>query len=223
MTDINGSYCFKDGGGGAGGALSGAAGKGGAGGHAGTGGTGGQAGAGVAGATGSGGAVVLPVCTATPANRWIGQFSTIDSGTVKGPTYTVNSSGFDIVGDTLGPGAANVGVAFTFSPCVDASASQFTGVSFSISGSVSSSAACTPVFQVDDSERSGGGTAGPGISISNLSTTTPQTVQVPFSTSGGTPAGPIDAQHVSVLVWGVSIAPGATCSIQFSIGNLTFY
>jgi hypothetical protein len=212
--------CILDGVGGAGGGLNGAAGKGGAGGHAGAGGAG-QAGAsGATGTGGAGGAPVLPTCTASAAGTWSGSLSMIGSGAIAGPTPTPTSDGLRIIGSSLGPGPAAVGAAFTFNPCVDAQASGYTGVSFSISGSVSSSA-CTPLFQMDDSERLATGMPGPAISIPNLSTTTAQTIQVPWTTGSAT--GPLDDQHVAIFVWGVEIATGATCSINYSITNLTFY
>jgi hypothetical protein len=216
VSDTSGARCFADGAGGVGGASSGAAGKSGAGGHAGAGGAG-QAGAGGAtGSGGAGGAPPLPACTASAAGTWSGALSMIGSGAIPGPTATPMTGGLLVIGSDLGPGPAAVGAAFTFSPCVDASASGYIGVSFSISGSVSSSD-CTPIFQMDDSGRLASGMPGPVVNISNLNPNTAQTIQVPWTT------GPFDDKHVALFVWGVEIAAGAHCSISYTITNLTFY
>jgi hypothetical protein len=215
VTESNGSnLCFLDGGGGAGGPSSGAAGKGGAGGRAGAGGMG-QAGAGTGGAGGQ------QMCEPAFANTWTGHFSTIDSGSVMGPAYTVASGGGSVTivatRTATAAGPANIGIAFTFDPCADASA--FSGVSFSISGQITG---CSVLFQVDDTERSGGGNGGPATTV-NAVTGTPQTVKLAWSTTGGQPTGPTDGARVAILIWGFSIQPSTTCMANVTIGDLTFY
>jgi len=213
-TDARGRYCYQDGNGGAGGTSSGAAGKGGAGGHATAGGTG-------QGGSATGGVGGQQMCEPAFANTWTGNFSTIDSGNVMGPTMSVAQGGgsFSIVATrtVTGTTGANIGIAWTFDPC--ANASQFSGVSFSIAGSVTG---CSVLFQVDDTERSGGGNGGPAVTVGAVSGT-PQTVMLPWTTSGGQPGGPIDGSRVAILIWGFSIAPSATCMANVTIGDLTFY
>jgi hypothetical protein len=208
--------CFRNGAGGAGGALSGAAGKGGAGGHAGGGGAG-AAGAGGAGA--AGGAAGQQMCEPAFANTWSGNFSVIDSGSVPGPTYTVNGGTITILEThtATAAGAANIGLGWQFSPCADASA--FTGVSFSISGTVSG---CSVLFQVDDTERSGGSSGGPSVTIGSV-TSVPATVKLAWSTAGGQPAGPVDAARIAILIWGFGIPASSSCMANIQVSNLTFY
>ena len=212
----SGDRCVLDGNGGAAGAFSGAAGKGGAGGQAGG---GGAAAAGVSGAAGAGGAGGQETCQTALANTWVGQFSSIASGDVPAPAYTTIGGGFKLVETYKNTGAstANVGLAFTFSTCVDASA--FTGVSFSISGTLSG---CSLLFQVDDTERSGGGNGGPSLSVDSVPTTG-QSISLPWSMIGGQPNGVTDAARIAILIWGFSIPPGANCVSAVDITDLTFY
>jgi hypothetical protein len=159
------------------------------------------------------------MCEPAFANTWSGRFSVIDSGSIAGPSYTQTSTGFNILASrtTTAAGPANIGLAFTFDPCADAS--TFTGVSFSITGQVTG---CSVLFQVDDSERSAGGNGGPAITVSSVSATA-QTVRLPWSTTGGQPPGPVDASHVAILIWGFSIPASTNCMANVNIGDLTLY
>jgi hypothetical protein len=220
MADTGAGHCFLDANGGAGGASSGAAGKGGVGGHAGG---GGAATAGASGAAGAGGASGQQLCDPAFASTWVGQFSNIDSGGVPAPTYETIGGGFKLVEShtNTGAGTANIGVAFTFSGsgagCVDAS--KFTGISFSISGTLSE---CSLLFQVDDTERSTGGNGGPSVSVNSVATTG-QAISLPWSVTGGQPPGATDATRIAILIWGFSIPAGSPCMADIDVTNLTFY
>jgi hypothetical protein len=209
------AVCFRNGDGGAPGTAGhpatgtgGAAGITGAGGAAGVSGTGGAAGAG------------QTACAPATASSWSGSLATINSGSIPGPVFgNTKGVGLEITGNSQNTTAATaaVGVTFTLQQCQDAR--QYTGVSFSISGTVTG---CTTSFQVEDVERTGPGQGGPGISVGGI-TTAPQTFSVPWTTSNGTPPGQIDAKKIAVFVWGFTIAPATTCSVDLVITNMTFY
>jgi hypothetical protein len=216
MADNTGNHCYRDGTAGAGGTSSGVAGTSGGGGHAGAAGAGT---AGASGAAGAGGAGGQQTCEPAFANTWSGGFFTIDSGAVQGPTYSFNGGTITILATrtATADAPANIGLAWQFNPCADASA--FTGVSFSISGSVSG---CSVLFQVDDTERSGGANGGPSITIDSVSSVA-QTVSLAWSTKGGQPPAPTDATRVAILIWGFGIQPSTRCMANIQINNLTFY
>jgi hypothetical protein len=78
------------------------------------------------------------------------------------------------------------------------------------------------LFQVDDTERSGGAAGGPSVTV-NAVTSTPQTVNLAWSTVGGQPLGATDAARVAILIWGFGIQPSTRCMANVQINNFTFY
>ena len=157
------------------------------------------------------------------------------------PTVATNASGALIVTEN---GAASatapeyVGAVLYFSgntagtDCIDAS--TYTGVEFTISGSL---AGCTIQFSINDSEHTAmsatdpkaGGAAGSyapqlGVTV----TTTPTMLQVPFTgasaPTGGMPAMAIDPTKLEAIQWQFTIAAGAeTCASTLTIDDIAFY
>jgi hypothetical protein len=228
----------------------------GAGGGAGSGGVRGSAGVG-GGVGGAGGAGARPCTPATtvqaPSGGLIADFM--------GPDGGVNLGGGFFVYSSSGPGAPAistaggvlqvaenqaatsapqyVGAGLYFASCIDASA--FTGVAFSISGTMSG---CTMQFATGDDQHQDptttpGFAAGvPGgyppqtpISAGDV-TVAPQVVKVPFAgtTIAGNPATPLDPRKAIFVLWQLTI-PSATptdgapaaCTADLTIDDVTFY
>jgi hypothetical protein len=127
-------------------------------------------------------------------------------------------------------------VDYPFPKCVDASA--FTGVQFSISGSISG---CVFAQGTQDSAHEissklspyGTGPAGAHSGSTPLTadqiTATPQTVKLPFAAQMvGVPATPIDASKITWFDWIIAIDPHttggpSTCKADLTIADVKFY
>jgi len=129
---------------------------------------------------------------------------------------------------------------FLFQDCVDASA--FTGVQFSISGSVSG---CALVQVTQDSAhlpydpssaeptRHGTAAAGGRPHTTRLTadqiTSAPQTLRMPFAgQSGGVPATPIDTSKLTRMAWAFVVDPASvggptSCTADVVVDDVRFY
>jgi hypothetical protein len=166
------------------------------------------------------------------------------------PTYTIARGVVNVV-DTIQVGATNFyqgfGISFDgndqVTDCVDAS--SYTGVAFSLSGSLVGTG-CTMQFAIDDSEhdqsipgvldpKAAGppGSYAPQFSISSADlTSTAVTIMVPFAgadaPTGGSPATPIDPYRLVGLEWVMSTpatpdAETTECAWNINISNVRFY
>ena len=127
-----------------------------------------------------------------------------------------------------------VGFVLYFTDCVNASA--FTGIEFTISGTMTG---CTLQLSANYSENDNkasdpakGSCSMPPAAdcYSNQKavtgiTTTPTTVQVPWSGfAGGVPAGPTDSTQLTGVQWQLTIPAGTgTCAAELSITDVKFY
>jgi hypothetical protein len=115
--------------------------------------------------------------------------------------------------------------------CVDAS--QYTGVSFSISGNLGT---CGLVFSFNDAEHGvtaddprfigPSGSYAPQDNIASMVSATAATVQVPFTgPSGGSPASAPDPANITGVQWQLSNSNTATaaCTGSITVDNVTFY
>ena len=228
--------------------------KGGTGGSSATGGKGGSGGGG--GAAGAGRMCGSPadaggVCAAAPCDGVIASdFSALDAGEVPyglttwpgpfiKPTYTTDNGTLNIGADfpqTAGP--QYIGTTLYFLSCLDASA--FTGVEFTISGSVTS--ACQLIFAANDAEHDDVGTdmakgkcdAGskcyaPNMAVPMAVTSTPTTMRIPWITGSSVPDVPLDPSQLVGVQWQFTIGPapdGGTpqnCTADLHITNVKFY
>jgi hypothetical protein len=228
-------------------------GKGGTGGSSATGGTGGSGGGG-----GAGGAARMcgspadagGVCAAAPCDGVIAKdFSALDAGEVPyglttwpgpfiKPTYTTDNGTLNITADfpqTAGP--QYIGTTLYFLSCLDASA--FTGVEFTISGSITS--ACALVFGANDvwhydvgSDKKGKCDAGsscyaPNMAVKMAVTSTPTTMQIPWIMGSSVPDVPLDPSQLVGVQWQFTIGPAAdggtptNCTADLHITNVKFY
>jgi hypothetical protein len=113
-------------------------------------------------------------------------------------------------------------------------ASTYTGVQFTLSGTISG---CTVVFTINDSEHSAASTADPKASgastaypgtVSLTPTSTATLVQVPFvgtgAPTGGMPASAIDPTKLESISWQYVIPEGTgTCTSSLTISDIAFY
>jgi hypothetical protein len=225
--------------------------------------TGGATGTGTGGTAGSGAIACGTGTTTPPAAMLITDFSdaaTPDGGTSKltfGTTASVQggvstfqnpasspgtvslSSGALVFSATVSvPGTLNDAypysgfVVYINGPaCVDAS--QYTGVSFSISGNLGT---CGLVFSFNDAEHGVttddprfiglSGSYSPQDSIASMVTSTATTIRVPFTApSGGMPASPPDPANLTGVQWQLSNSntATATCTGSITVDNVTFY
>jgi hypothetical protein len=190
-----------------------------------------------------------------PASATIATFASVDGGvgdnggvatyggaaaptaTIAGGTLTIAESA------TQGTAANYVGTVVYFAgnpagtDCLDAS--TYTGVEFTLSGTVNAN--CTVQFSINDSEHEDATknfdvkASGPaGAYSANLQlgatqiTTTPTLIKVPFTgagaPSGGNPLTPIDPNKLTGVQWQFTIPAGtATCTASLQISNLGFY
>lgn len=231
--------------GGAGGTASGA------GGHATTGGGGSTGAGGTTVVTGAGGG---PGCTAAmtttaPTTGVIADFMGDGSAGVEimggvsayggtaAPTATLNGTALHITANLPSMATAQyVGTVLYFNNCIDASA--FTGVMFSITGTLTG---CTMQYSTNDSAHGDSTTgqdlkaAGPmGAYSPQLGVSAPFTspASIPFTgtmaPSGGSPMTPIDPTRLTGIQWQFTIAPtrdaGATnCMADITIDDVKFY
>lgn len=157
------------------------------------------------------------------------------------PTYTTDDGTLHI---TLNAPATSTSQALLvvdrFTDCVDATA--FTGVQFSISGSISG---CTLRYFTEDSvhlfddggpmSHSSHGIGRPGVlpPFAELAAgqvaAIPQTLMVPFAAaSGGIPARPVDKASVTGLGWAFIVDPSTaggtpSCVADLTIADVRFY
>jgi hypothetical protein len=229
--------------------------KGGTGGSSATGGKGGSGGGGGGGAGGAGRMCGLPadaggVCASAPCDGVIAKdFSTPDAGEIQygvttwpgpfiKPTYTTDDGTLHIMADfpqTAGP--QYIGTTLYFLSCLDASA--FTGVEFTISGSITS--ACQLVFGANDvlhddhaSDSKGSCDAGskcyaPNMAVKMAVTSTPTAIQVPWITGSSVPDAPLDPSQLVGVQWQFTIGPAAdggtpeNCTADLHISDVKFY
>jgi hypothetical protein len=188
--------------------------------------------------------------TAAPADGLITAFSVPNSGVQNGviagpaeaaPIFTTDGA-LRIRVDTPALSTAQLfGVHYGFPECVDATA--FTGVQFSIRGSLSG---CTFGEATQDSAHqpaAGGsatgadrhGSGGPE-SVPNTTaltgeqiTSNPQTLQIPFAAqSNGVPATPTDKSKITDVAWVFLVQPYAVdgptaCRADLTIADVGFY
>ncbi len=225
-------------------------GKGGTGGSSSTGGNGGSGGAGGAARMCGLPADAGGVCASAPCDGVIAKdFTSVDAGEVPygvttwpgpfiKPTYTTDNGTLNISADfpqTAGP--QYIGTTLYFLSCLDASA--FTGVEFTISGSITS--ACQLVFGANDvvhddhaSDPKGSCDAGsmcysPNMAVKMAVTSTPTTIQVPWIMGSSVPDVPLDPSQLVGVQWQFTIAPAAdggtpqNCTADLHITNVKFY
>jgi hypothetical protein len=177
-------------------------------------------------------------------------FTLFTYGAPPQPIYTI-AAGMVNVTDTIEIGPTNQYQGFGIylngnapgTDCVDAS--SYTGVSFSLSGSLMGTG-CTMQFSISDSEhdqiipgsfdpKAAGpvGSYPPQLSITSAElAATPVTIQVPFAgtnaPTGGSPLIPIDTSKLVELLWEMS-APvasdggAAECVWNINVSNVRFY
>lgn len=215
----------------------------GSGGHVGGGGAGGKACGGPAPAADAG------VCQQAPCDGLIADFSSADGGIpimggittwsgILKPTFTLENGTLNIMEDvTQADHPQYLGTTLYFNNCVDASA--FTGVQFTISGSVS--AACQVIFGANDlahddkaSDKKGQCDAGsscyaPNMTIPMAVTATPTVIQMPWIMGSSVPDVPLDPAHLVGVQWQFTVGPTADggtpqeCTAQLHIDDVKFY
>jgi hypothetical protein len=177
-------------------------------------------------------------------------FGVFAYGAAPQPTYTI-SAGMVNVTDTIAIGATNQYQGFGIylngnaagTDCVDAS--SYTGVSFSLSGSLTGTG-CSMQFSINDSEHDqiipGGidpkaagpvGSYPPQLSITSAElASTAVTIKVPFAgvnvPTGGSPTTPIDPLKLVDLLWQMSTpvasdGGAAECLWNIDVSNVRFY
>ena len=158
------------------------------------------------------------------------------------PTYTTTGGTLNITENTGAISAAQyVGVVVDFDDCIDARA--FTGVQFTISGSLSG---CTVQYSTTDTEHDDATYAVPNphatgpegayapyadLTASQV-TSTPTTISMPFNgvgaPSGGSPDGlALDTSKLDRVNWQLSIPAAAggaaTCTASLTVDDVKFY
>jgi len=203
------------------------------------------------GSTGVGGGTAVTGCNAAntntaPSDGLIADFASADAGieimggtTTYGgtgaPTIAIAGGALNITENAAATAAAQyVGAVLYFNNCVDASA--FTGVQFTISGSMTGCANLkysTNYTGTDDvgSDSKGSCTLGngkcysPQKDVSTSITSTDTQVQVPWATTGGSPSGPVDPKTLTGVQWQFQIdaATTGTCVANLTIKDVKFY
>ena len=131
-----------------------------------------------------------------------------------------------------------LGTTLYFNNCVDASA--FSGVQFTISGSVS--AACQVIFGANDVAHddkvsdpakgkcdAGSSCYAPNMPIPMAVTSTPQVMQIPWITGSSVPDVPLDPSHLVGVQWQFTVGPTAdggtaqNCTAELHIDDVKFY
>ena len=227
---------------------------GGTGGSSATGGKGGSSGSG--GAGGSGRMCGMPgnpdagICQVAPCDGQIATFSSADGGipimgglvtwggAFNRPTYTIDGGNLNIMETASQSDAPQyVGTTLYFFQCTDATA--FSGVEFTISGSVS--AACQLVFAANDiahddkmSDSKGTCDAGsscyaPNTFVPMAVTSTPTKVQIPWIAGSSVPSVPLNTAQLVGIQWQFTVnatPDGGTageCDAQLQITDVKFY
>jgi hypothetical protein len=233
------------------GGSTGAGGASGAGGHGGTTGAGGAAGTGGAGGVAGAGGTPPPICQPTPpGSSTITDFSlTASTGgqlTFASATgFNVGSFGYAAAGEsppipepvphglsvqaTSNGSYVGAGIYFTApsQPCVDAS--QFSGITFTIDGSLGT---CNMVFSVAFSEDASTGADKRGTCTASacysprvpvVGTGVHTVTFASLSAAGnGMPVSTLDLAKVTDLQWELTAPAGTTCTASFTISELAF-
>ncbi len=227
-------------------------GGGGTGGGSATGGSGGK-GHGGAGGKACGGpppaSIDAGVCQQAPCDGVIATFSGSDGGIpimggvttwggILKPTYTIENGTLNIM-ETASQSSAPqyLGTTLYFNYCVDAS--QFSGVQFKVSGSVS--AACHLIFGANDvvhddksTDKKGTCDAGsscysPNMMVAGTVSNTPTVVQEPWIMGSSVPEAPLDPSRLVGVQWQFTIDPTpdggtpGTCTAELHISDVKFY
>jgi hypothetical protein len=219
----------------------------------------GAGGGGGAGMGGAGGATLGVACTAAttmvaPSNGLIADFSSPDGGVEIGaqlfpypfdasaPDYSLSDGALHLTVNTPATSAIQyIGLFVGFTDCIDATA--FTGVSFTLSGSV---AGCTMQYATGDVEHSdstvnthlGTGAAGtyqPAVDLTaGQLAAAPQVLMMPFAVNPafGNPPTPLDKTKLIDMIWQFVVpaaapttadAAPAACVGNVTIDNVSFY
>jgi len=190
------------------------------------------------------------VCQEAPCDGVIATFSSGDGGIaimggvttwscVLKPLYTIDNGTLNI----MQPGVAQtsspqyLGTTLYFNYCVDAS--QYQGVQFTVSGSVS--AACHLIFGANDvahddksMDKKGTCDAGsncyaPNMMVPGTVSSTPTVIKEPWITGSSVPDAPLDPSHLVGVQWQFTVDPTAdggqpdTCTAELHITDVKFY
>ena len=221
--------------------------------------TGGSTGSGGSGHGGSGGkkacggpppsSIDAGVCQEAPCDGVIATFSSDDGGIpimggvttwggVLQPLYTTDNGMLNITETAPQSSAPQyLGTTLYFNFCVDAA--QYTGVEFTISGSVS--AACHLIFGANDvahddkmTDKKGTCDAGskcyaPNMMVPMQVTGSPTTMQIPWIDGTSMPDVPLDPSHLVGVQWQFTVDPTPdggqpdTCTAELHITDVKFY
>jgi hypothetical protein len=161
-------------------------------------------------------------------------------GGAAAPTLSTSGSALRVVEDSAPMSTPQyVGVALVFAKCIDATA--FSGVQFSLSGTLSG---CTMQYATGDVEHQDPSTGAPyatgqvgdyqpqaTIAPTEI-TSAAQTIMVPFvggDLSSGNPAIQIDKTKLNLLFWQFTISPASTtgtpssCAADVTVDDVRFY
>jgi hypothetical protein len=219
--------------------------------------TGGKGGSGTGGAGGSGRMCGMPgnpdagICQVAPCDGVIATFSSADAGipimggltswggAFNRPTYTVENGTLNIIESaSQSSDYQYVGTTLYFFQCTDASA--WSGVEFTISGSVS--AACQLVFAANDIPHddkvtdpahgqcdAGSNCYAPNTFVPMAVTSTPSVVQIPWITGSSVPNTPLNPAQLVGVQWQFSVIPTpdggtpGTCDAELHIKDVKFF
>ncbi|HXU63120.1 MAG TPA: hypothetical protein VN962_15545 [Polyangia bacterium] len=190
------------------------------------------------------------VCQQAPCDGLIADFSSADAGIpimggltswsgILKPTYTLDNGTLNVMEDVAQSSAPQyLGTTLYFNNCVDASA--FSGVQFTISGSVS--AACQVIFGANDVAHddkvsdplkgkcdAGSSCYAPNMPIPMAVTSTPQVMQIPWITGSSVPDVALDPAHLVGVQWQFTVGPTAdggtpqNCTAELHIDDVKFY
>jgi hypothetical protein len=166
-----------------------------------------------------------------------GSFFPYPQGSPAAPTFTTTGGILHVTENAPATSAAQyLGLTIAFGGCVDATA--FTGVKFSISGSISGCALNYSTCDVEHQDVAFGsplatGPAGSyqpysGITEAQL-TPAPQTLMMPFmARSPGNPATPLDPTKLIFVLWQFNVDPvtaggESACIADLTIDDVMFY
>jgi cytochrome c peroxidase len=154
----------------------------------------------------------------------------MDSGAGSGGIGTLHFQ-VSIPGPSTTDSYAGFGVGFGSPNCVDAS--RYTGIAFTLSGTLDNCVFQAGVAPSEDNDvtygPAGSCTLGsacvpPFSTAITLPTTSPPTVMVPFTDmSGGNPLATVDASRLNTVQWMVSPAGDAPCTADVTIDRASFY
>jgi hypothetical protein len=156
------------------------------------------------------------------------------------PVVAATTTGLSISGNLVAPPAAGqnwalAGLYYAEANCLDAS--KYTGVQFTLSGGVGT---CSLGFALgmsaDASSSTIGGDPGrgacsattcypPSYTVTAPTTSTPTTIQVPFTAlKGGSPVTTFNASTITSVYWQLTApAGGGGCSASFLVSDVAFY